>query len=360
MSRPAPTSFPLEGVGVIAQDIVVSPGTLFKVLFSLRSRLTGKVIGAPEGLVAVLYAPAAWGWTRQAPLDLQGAFTFDNLPPGRYRLEVGGQVFSDLVLTGENRLTLAPIDLSTGRRSVIRGRIADGAGQPKADRAVTLRRDDVVVAETRTAADGTYRFANLPAGVSTASRWQGSGKLQPISNSTVSARYVADGLWPKPGPARHLAGPRAERATAHRSRSPSCGCSRMAQRSARDRGGQQGRVQVHRPGSGNLCPRSGRRRSGCARHHPGTKMRRSSAMSPCPRAGEAANPLPALCDAAGGRSSRPRGGQASARIGKPLSDRRPSPAASASTRRSLPAGSPSSEIGFRPARRVHSGPPDAR
>ncbi len=155
----------LEGVGVIASDIAITSGALFKVLFALNSRLSGKVVGPPEGLVAVLYSPPSWGWTRQVPLASDGSFLFDNLPAGRYRLEVGGQVLSDLALTGENKLVLAPIELAAGRRSVIRGRVADASGQPKADRAVTLKRDGVFVAETRTAADGTYRFANLPAGV---------------------------------------------------------------------------------------------------------------------------------------------------------------------------------------------------
>ncbi len=195
----------LEGIGVISQDIAVSPGTLFKVLFSLRSHLGGTVVGAPEGLVAVLYSPAAWAWTRQAPLDQQGAFSFDNLPPGRYRLEVEGQVFSDLGLTGENRLTLAPIDLSVGRRSAIRGRIADGAGQPQADRTVTLRREGSVVAETRTAADGTYRFANLPAGVY-AIEVAGLGQIASGIQLDGEREQVADGLWPSQGPRGTLQG----------------------------------------------------------------------------------------------------------------------------------------------------------
>ena len=195
----------LEGIGVISQNISVTPGTLHRVLFSLRSQLNGRVTGAPEGLVAVLYSPAVWGWTRQAPLDPQGAFTFSNLPPGRYRLEVGGQVLSDLALTGENRLALAPIDLAAGKRSVIRGRIADGEGQPKADRVVTLRRDGIVVAETRTAADGTYRFANLPAGVYSV-EVAGLGRIASNIRLDGAREQIVDGLWPSQGPRGTLQG----------------------------------------------------------------------------------------------------------------------------------------------------------
>ena len=195
----------LEGIGVISRDIAISPGTLYKVLFSLSSHLSGNVVGAPEGLVAVLFSPAAWAWTRQAPLDPQGAFTFDNLPPGRYRLEVGEKVLSDLVLTGENRLTLASIDLTAGKRSVLRGRIADSEGQPKADRVVALRHEDIVLAETRTAADGTYRFASLPAGVYTV-EVAGLGLTASDIQLDGEREQVADGLWPRQGPRGALQG----------------------------------------------------------------------------------------------------------------------------------------------------------
>ncbi len=195
----------LDGVGVIASDIEIAPAALFRSLLSLKSRLSGSVTGATAGAVAVLYAPAAWGWTRQTPLDAKGNFAFDNLPPGRYRLAVAGKTLNDLSLTGENRLLLAPIDLSAGRRSVVRGRVADGAGQPKPDRVVTLKRETVVVSATRTAADGTYRFANLPAG-KYAVEVAGLGVV--ASNIVLDGEreHVADVLWPTQAPRGVLQG----------------------------------------------------------------------------------------------------------------------------------------------------------
>ncbi len=195
----------LADVGVVADDIAVGPGTLFRLFFPMRSALTGRVLSPPEGLVAVLFAPLAWGWTRQAPLDREGRFAFENLPPGRYRLEVGSQSFSDLVLTGENRLQLAAIDMAQGRRSLVRGRVADGAGRPQAQVLVILRRATIVVAEVRTLADGTFRFANLPAGVYT---------LEVIGLGQVADNIVLDGereqvvdvLWPGAGPRSLLQG----------------------------------------------------------------------------------------------------------------------------------------------------------
>lgn len=195
----------LADVGVIADDIQVAPGTLFRLFFPMRSRLAGKVLSAPEGLTAVLFAPLAWGWTRQMPLDRNGNFAFENLPPGRYRLEVGSQTVSDLVLTGENRLQLAAIDMAQGRRSVVRGRIADGAGRPQSQVMVILRRSTIVVAEMRTLADGTFRFANLPAGVYTL---EVTGLGQVAGNITLDGEreQVVDVLWPGAGPRSVLQG----------------------------------------------------------------------------------------------------------------------------------------------------------
>ncbi len=198
----------LAGIGEIAAGIVLEPGALFKLLFPMRSRLSGHVVDAgapaPDGLVAVLYAPAPWGWTRQAPLDPSGNFAIDNLPAGSYRLEVNGLMLPDLVLNGENELKLAVLDLSQGQRSIVRGRVADGAGRPQADVLMTLRRDGILVAQARTDAAGFYRFVKLPAG---------SYLLEAVGLGQVAAflldgerQEVADVLWPLPGPRGILQG----------------------------------------------------------------------------------------------------------------------------------------------------------
>ena len=203
---PGDYSLELAGIGVIAANITLAAGDLFKQVFPLRSVLTGQVLASPDGLVAVLYAPQPWSWTRQALLDVEGNFSFEGLPAGHYRLEVAAQVLSDLVLTGENRLQLAPIDLVPGRHSVIRGRVTDGAGQPMADVVVTLRQQGQLVAQMRTVADGTYRFANLPAG---AYSLEVSGGKGVVINGIVldgQGEYIRDILWALPDPRSSIQG----------------------------------------------------------------------------------------------------------------------------------------------------------
>ena len=199
---PGDYSLELAGIGVIAANITLTAGGLFKQIFPLRSVLAGRVLTPSDGLAVVLYALQPWSWTRQVPVDLDGNFTFEGLPAGHYRLEVATQVLSDLVLTGENRLQLAPIDLVPGRNSVIRGRVADGARQPKADVVVTLRQQGLLVAQTRTAADGTYRFASLPAGAYSLEVASGKGVV--VNGIVVDGQgeYIGDILWAVPADPR--------------------------------------------------------------------------------------------------------------------------------------------------------------
>ena len=205
----APGDYRLElaGIGVIAANITLAAGDLFKQIFPLRSVLAGRVLTLSDGLAVVLYALQPWSWTRQALLDVDGNFSFEGLPAGHYRLEVAAQVLSDLVMTGENRLQLALINLVPGQHSVIRGRVAYGAGQPMADVVVTLRLQGLLMAQMHTVADGTYRFANLPAG---AYSLEVSGGQGAVMNGIVldgQGEYIRDILWALPNPRQHGAGP---------------------------------------------------------------------------------------------------------------------------------------------------------
>jgi hypothetical protein len=154
----------LEGVGVVADNIVVDAGRLYRLFFPLQSQVAGQVDGARPGAIAVLYAPPIWGWTRQAPLDAAGRFTFGGLPAARYRLQIPGAETLSLELNGVNRLDLPAIDLAEGQRGVLRGRVVSPSGRAIEGAEVGLWRDGAGIATTHTPADGAYRFANLPAG----------------------------------------------------------------------------------------------------------------------------------------------------------------------------------------------------
>ncbi len=154
----------LEGVGIVADNIVLDAGRLYKLVFPLQSQVSGQVDGAREGAIAVLHAPPIWKWTRQALLDAAGSFAFSGLPAGRYRLQIPGADAIELELNGENRLDLPRVDLTAGQRGVLRGRVISPSGQAIEGVELSLWRDGLEIVTTHTAADGAYRFANLPAG----------------------------------------------------------------------------------------------------------------------------------------------------------------------------------------------------
>ena len=203
----APGNYRLEmaGLGVIADPISLGAGDLYRLFFPLQSQVSGQVLGAAEGLMAVLYGPPALGWTRQTPLDADGRFSFDGVAPGRYRLEVADQSVTDLELNGQNKLQLAPIDLARGKRSVVRGRVTDEAGRPLADALLILKRDGLLVAQNRTAADGTYRFANLPAGTYSL-EVGGMGEVAGAIILDGEGEWVQDIPWVPPLPLSLLQG----------------------------------------------------------------------------------------------------------------------------------------------------------
>lgn len=189
----------LQGIGTIIDAITLQPASLLKVVFPLKSRLSGRVTGQTAGVVATLHAPPAWGWTRQTPIGADGSYVFEGLPSGRYRLQIGEQVVPDLILTGESSLQLAPIDLLQGRRSVIRGKVATAAGVAQKDIVIILRRGGSVTAQTKTGADGIYRFTNLPAGSYTLEA-VGIGQVGGVIALDGEREHVADIAWPAPAP----------------------------------------------------------------------------------------------------------------------------------------------------------------
>jgi hypothetical protein len=152
-------------------------------------RISGRVFSMASGAIGEatvtltrLDASAATPLTITS--DRQGVFTFEQLPPGRYRLSASKSGYTnrqpiqppaDRFDTGRD-LTLqagghaAHIELPLYRESSIAGRVAEPDGIPAPDvqvfAAVRRGTSHVVLQETRTLAewDGRYRIANLPPG----------------------------------------------------------------------------------------------------------------------------------------------------------------------------------------------------
>ena len=154
----------LETLGRIADDVVLAEGDRFRLTFPLQGVIEGQALGGQPPLVAHLLADR-WDWPQRAPLDAEGRFRFQQLPPGSYRLEVAGQEFTGLWVTGPGTLTLPAIKLEkVAAGSAVRGRVLDAAGLPQPGVTVQVRLAGSAIAETHTGADGGYGFEGLAAG----------------------------------------------------------------------------------------------------------------------------------------------------------------------------------------------------
>lgn len=134
-------------------------------------------------------APAIQGITASTPtatVDPEGNFTFFNVPPGRYRFELGGVPgWSPVAATYQNVDTLdVPLEVRqsadiqglavsvTDRLTEISGLITDATGRPTPELSVLVFSQDRALwtsprrfsGATRIASDGKYRISGLPPG----------------------------------------------------------------------------------------------------------------------------------------------------------------------------------------------------
>lgn len=96
--------------------------------------------------------------------DAEGAYRFEGLAAGVYRLSTGDTVLAESIAVAEDRPTTYDVRLPAGQQSALSGRVLDAAGAAQRGAVVTLRRGQTQVAETTTADDGRYRFSGLPTG----------------------------------------------------------------------------------------------------------------------------------------------------------------------------------------------------
>ena len=191
---PGSYSLELEGLGRIAESIVLAEGDCFRLTFPMEAVLEGQAKGGQLPLVAYLHADR-WDWTQRAILDATGRFRFTQLPPGAYRLELAGQELTDLWVTGPDTLTLFVIELEGATGSSVSGRVVDADGMPLSDVVVQLRVEETNVAETRTAVDGAFAFGGLSAGMYEL-LVAGQDVSCLVTVDGVSDVELADILWP--------------------------------------------------------------------------------------------------------------------------------------------------------------------
>jgi RNA polymerase sigma-70 factor (ECF subfamily) len=130
--------------------------------------IEGTVFGA-DGKTAAKVPVALFGSGPQ-PLqrgeaDEQGRFRFANVVPGDLRVRAGGDQQGIASMPVVVTTGTTPCTLNLQRGACVRGRATTDAGKPRGEHTVEWRALDGSWCDaTRTAADGTFTFANLPPG----------------------------------------------------------------------------------------------------------------------------------------------------------------------------------------------------
>jgi protocatechuate 3,4-dioxygenase beta subunit len=162
----------VAGRGVLAAEVrfVDVPGAPVRVLVSRRTDVRGRVVdgGRPVGGASVrllLFGAAA---PLSATTDASGAFAFDDLPEGRFRLWAAREARAsaaqavDRVGPGP----FAPVDLVMGPAAIVNGRVVDSASGRGVAARVTLVADDPdqPPRAATSSADGGFRVDGVPLG----------------------------------------------------------------------------------------------------------------------------------------------------------------------------------------------------
>lgn len=144
-------------------------------------RVLGKAAAVPVGasITGVVFGndgkpaakvPLALLGTSPQPLqrsesDDQGHFQFSNLQSGEFTVRGGGDHQGLATVSAKVTEGATPCTLNLQRGACIHGRAVDDAGRPRGEHTVEWRALDGSWADaTRTEKDGTFVFANLPAG----------------------------------------------------------------------------------------------------------------------------------------------------------------------------------------------------
>lgn len=160
-----PGTYRLEmvGIGTVREGIELDGRNTVEVEFPLRGVIQGLVMGGTPEMMAELISET-YGWKRAVALSPQGQYRFIELPPGTYRVNVEGHLLGPVTIGGDETTTMPVLDLRPPHRASLRGKVTGPDGGVLPDVQVRLMRGGDIVAETRTALNGSYAFENMPPG----------------------------------------------------------------------------------------------------------------------------------------------------------------------------------------------------
>lgn len=154
----------LEGVGVIAEEIILNGIDEISLEFPMLGQISGQVLPAAAG-ERVMLTCQEYSIRKQAITTTDGVYRFIGLPADIYTLSLDASELAPQNATSDGRSASdGPIfDRDQEERSVISGRITTHDDQPAARLIIFLRTPGRRIAETQTDEDGRYRFAGLGA-----------------------------------------------------------------------------------------------------------------------------------------------------------------------------------------------------
>lgn len=160
------------------------------------ARVDGSVRDAAGQPLAGAVLAASGPTAGSAVTDAAGLYSLPRLPAGDYLLSVSRPGHAGQT----SALTLAELESATrdftltALTGTLAGTVRGGAGQPLADASLVLRADGAVLAQTRSAADGTFAFAGLPGSVPLSLAASLSGHAPASPNPLADILAPATGL----------------------------------------------------------------------------------------------------------------------------------------------------------------------
>lgn len=227
----------LEGVGIIAEDVVMDGSRRVEIDFPMLGQIAGRVLPvSPPGTVVLTCE--TYSIRREVDSDPSGGYRFTGLPADAYRLRLDGAALpaQQVVCDGRTASDGPTFDREMGAQGIIRGSLTDHSGNPAAQTVLWLRSLGQRIAESQTDDAGKFRFSGLGAGryslevigqgiVAADIEIDGSGAegqgeavreiaLPAPHRSVIQGRVLdADGATPVPNRRLLLTGPMTRRAT---------------------------------------------------------------------------------------------------------------------------------------------------